>query len=80
MERVNLEVEMVEIPAGTINFQGKLLIAELHQMGMVKTIPEAITLVESRCVFVDRVAIDDLNFRFPPQFELVVGNRGVRVK
>lgn len=80
MEKIQLNIEMVEIPAGTINFQGKLLIAELHQMGMVKTIPEAITLVEARCVWVDRVVVDDLNFRFPSTFELVVGDRGVRVK
>jgi hypothetical protein len=80
MEKVNLNVEMVEIPMGTINFQGKLLLSELHQMGMVKTIPEAITLIECRCVWVDREVVTDFNFRLPKEFELIVGNRGVRVR
>lgn len=79
MEKVTIQVEMVEIPADILRFEGKLLIGELHLMGMVKSIPEAITLVESRCVWVDRTVVDDLNYRFPHKFELIVGNKGVRV-
>ena len=79
MEKVTLMVEMVEIPADMMRFSGKLLIGELHLMGLVKTIPEAITLVESRCVWIDREVVTDLNYRFSEKFELIVGNRGVRV-
>lgn len=80
MEKFQIKVEMVEIPAGVINFSGKLLLAELSQMGLVRTVPEAITLIECRCVWVDGEVVTDLNFRLPAEFTLVVGNRGVRVK
>jgi hypothetical protein len=78
MEKIALRVEMVEIPADVMRFTGKLLIAELPMMGISKTIPEAISLVENRCVWVDREVVTDLNYRFPEKFELIVGNKGVR--
>lgn len=48
-------------------------------MGICKSVADAIVLIEARCVWVDREVVSDLNFRCPQKFELIVGDKGVRV-
>lgn len=81
MERVTLEVEVMEIPKEQMPKKPELLLVALHLWGLVRSVSEAVTLMQSNCVFVDRVPISDLNYVLPlGGFELIVGNRGVRVQ